>query len=226
MIPIVWSSIYYTLPSCSEMYRHTSKYSVHYFHFLYRELIEMVDKWYYSRAAPKVMPPVLWWWPAVSEENVNGMAVETELSQQYSVILLICDRWQQRGSLTGWKCTWSKSVLLSSSIWKKLHPFTYTDACWPFIETSQCMWAQWGGEWCVSAVTVDHFLWYKHLWVWHAGSCSLLVKMHSYWWHLCWKRLFCSWEFTLPSIVIVLFVSVVVCMEIIRRHYFCPDLCA
>ena len=91
MIPIVWSSIYYTLPSCSEMYRHTSKYSVHYFHFLYRELIEMVDKWYYSRAAPKVMPPVLWWWPAVSEENVDDMAVETELSQQYSYFV---DMWQ------------------------------------------------------------------------------------------------------------------------------------
>jgi len=39
-------------------------------------------------------------------------------------ILLSCDRWQQRGSVTKWHLTWKrlqiKGVLLNSSMWKKL----------------------------------------------------------------------------------------------------------
>ena len=69
-------------------------------------------------------------------------------------ILLLCDRWQQRDSLTKWhltrKCVWRKGASLSSSMWKKLHPLTFTDTCWMFMETRQWMWAQWGDEWCVS----------------------------------------------------------------------------
>ena len=64
-------------------------------------------------------------------------------------ILLPCDRWEQRGSLTKWrltwKCIWSKGVELNSSIWKKWHPLAFTDACWTFIEIKQWMWAQCGG---------------------------------------------------------------------------------
>ena len=47
--------------------------------------------------------------------------------QRFHYILLPCDRWQQRDSLTKWqltlKCERSKDVLCSSSIWKKLHLF-------------------------------------------------------------------------------------------------------
>jgi len=53
----------------------------------------------------------------------------------------------------------------------------------------------------------------------NASSC-LLTKMDSWWWWLCWRIAFCSWEFALSNSVIVLFVSVVVSMEIKRRHYF------
>ena len=56
--------------------------------------------------------------------------------------------------------------------------------------------------------------------VMHAGSCSSLAKVHSHWWWLRWKIVFCSWEFALSNSVIVLFVSIVVSMEINRRHYF------
>ena len=56
----------------------------------------------------------------MSELGVGGMAVEVEPSHQYSVILLPCDRWQQRGSLTKWKRGWSKGVSLNSSTWKKV----------------------------------------------------------------------------------------------------------
>ena len=41
----------------------------------------------------------------------------------FHCILLLCDRWQQRGSLTEWyltwKCVWSKDVSLNSSVQKK-----------------------------------------------------------------------------------------------------------
>jgi len=56
----------------------------------------------------------------MSELGVGGMAVEVEPSHQYSVILLLCDRWQQRGSVTKWKRGWSKGVSLNSSTWKKV----------------------------------------------------------------------------------------------------------
>ena len=45
------------------------------------------------------MPPVLLRWPLTPQVHVGGMAVEVETSHQH---LLLCDRWQQRGSLTEW----------------------------------------------------------------------------------------------------------------------------
>jgi len=49
-------------------------------------------------------------------------------------MLLPCDRWQQRGSLTQqcltWKCRWRKSVPLHSSLLKKFHPLTSIDTWW------------------------------------------------------------------------------------------------
>jgi len=54
------------------------------------------------------------------------------------------------------------------------------------------------------------------LWTWHAGSCSLLAKMHRQWYWLCWKVEFRSWEFALSNNIISLAVS----MEINGRHYY------
>ena len=56
------------------------------------------------------------------------------------------------------------------------------------------------------------------------------VLVHHWWKYIanggdCWKLVFCSWEFPLSNSVTVLFVSVVVSMEINRRHYFWNDLC-
>jgi len=63
-------------------------------------------------------------------------------------ILLLCDRWQQRGSLTKWRLTWkwvwSKDVSLNSSVQKKMHPLTSIDTCWTFMETKQ--WIHFVGE--------------------------------------------------------------------------------
>ena len=73
----------------------------------------------------------------------------------FHYMFLLCDRWQQRGSLTEWllmwKCIRSKGEELNPSMQKKWHPLTFVDICWMFIETKQWIWAQWGG-WCISAV--------------------------------------------------------------------------
>ena len=99
-------------------------------------------------------------------------------------MLLPCDRWQQRGSLTEWhltwKCMWSKGVALNSSMWKKWHPLTVLDTCWTFTMTKQWMWSQWGSRCFVSTVamvTVGHLQWCRWLWPWHTDSCSLLGNM-------------------------------------------------
>ena len=138
-------------------------------------------------------------------------------------ILLLCDRWQKRGSLAQWCLTrnhiWGKGVSLNFSMWKNWHPFTFIDACRTLVKTKQT--APWGSRWCVS--TVPHFHWWSVLWGWHAGSCSVLVKCIATVGD-CWKIVFCSWEFALSNSVIVLFISVVLSMEINRRCYFQSDL--
>jgi len=139
-------------------------------------------------------------------------------------MLLLCDRWQQRGSLTEWclmwKCGWSKSVEL-----KKWHPLTFFNACWMFAETKQWMWTQWGGGWCILAVTtatVGHLHstdFYKHSMqalVHHCQKCIACCGDYVE------EIMFCSWEFVQSS-AIVLFV--IISMEINRRHYFQSNLC-
>ena len=60
-----------------------------------------------------------------------------ELSHQHCYILLLCNRWQQRGSLTKWRLTWkhgwSKRVSLSSSMRKnctRWHLLTFAEHLW------------------------------------------------------------------------------------------------
>jgi len=187
-----------------------------------------------KEAAPKVMLPTF----ILLAHNVRGGCWRygsrgwTFLTIFY-YMLLLCDRWQQRGSLTEWrftwKCVWNKGMSLNSSMPRRWYPLTFIDSCWTFMETKQWIWAQWGAV-CdvfqaVIAATVGHLCWCKCLWAWHADSCSSLAKMHSYSCWLCWKILFCSWELAPPSSVIVFFVSVVVSMEINRRYYFQSNLC-
>ena len=55
---------------------------------------------YFIEAALKAMPAILWCQPTMCEADVGGMSAWVEPSCQLSYILLPCDRWQQRGSLT------------------------------------------------------------------------------------------------------------------------------
>lgn len=52
---------------------------------------------------------------------------------------------------------------------KKLHPLTFTNPFWMFMETKQWMLAQWGRGWCISAAAwkTNHVsdvmqIFYKH----------------------------------------------------------------
>jgi len=51
------------------------------------------------RATVKVTRPILLCWPATSEMDVGGMAVEAERSQQYSVTLCYCAIDGSRGAV-------------------------------------------------------------------------------------------------------------------------------
>ena len=72
---------------------------------------------------------------------------------------------------------------------------------------------------------VKQLCWHRSLQALYAGSCSSVAKMHSSRWWLCWKLDACRWKFDQSNSVIVLLVSLVVSMEINRRHYFQSDLC-
>ena len=45
----------------------------------------MVYNYYTTRAAPKVMSPILLYLPTMSEVDIGGMAVEVESFHQYSI---------------------------------------------------------------------------------------------------------------------------------------------
>jgi len=104
------------------------------------------------RAALKALAPILLHWPKMSEVDVDGM----NLSANIPLNCVPEWWWQQRDSLTKWCLTWkciqSKGVSLNSHMKKKLHPLTFIDTCWAFVEAEQWMLGQWGGRWCVLAV--------------------------------------------------------------------------
>ena len=111
----------------------------------------------------------------------------------FHYILLLCDWWQQRTSLTKrslmWKCISSKGASLNSSTQKKI---ASSNACWMFMETKQCMWVQWRSRRCISAVTMSYLCWCRLLWAQNAvllivdkNACLIVVSM-------CFV-VFCSW---------------------------------
>ena len=98
----------------------------------------------------------------------------------FHYVLLLCDRWQQRGSLAQWcliwKCVWSKGVALNSSVQNKWHPPTVIDACWTAVETKQWKLEQGGCEWCVSIVaTAQMFISMTRRLLFIAGKNAYLI---------------------------------------------------
>jgi len=110
------------------------------------------------RAALKVLPPILWYWPATSEVAVGGMAIEVKTSYQYSIIF--CYHMTVR----------SRRVVLQNGVWHEsaygtkvyhsIPPWGKIGTRWYSLMLTECWWrlntgykwAQWGGRWCISAV--------------------------------------------------------------------------
>ena len=100
------------------------------------------------RDALEIMPSILLCWPTGSETDDGGVNRRGwSFPPVFHYILLLCDRWQQRGNLTKWHLTWkwvcSESVSLHSSVRKKWHSLTFILAFWTYMESKQWMWAQW-----------------------------------------------------------------------------------
>jgi len=147
----------------------------------------------------------------------------------FPYLLLLCDRWQQRDSLTKWcltwKCAWSRGVSLNSSMWKNgTHWHSSTLAK---VSGDQTVDMSSVKRWVVhfssgeseSLPLAQEFMnaSCRHLFI--SGKNVQLMVVTT------WKkRLFCCWGFSLWNGVILIFVSVVVSMEINRRHDFQSNL--
>jgi len=134
-----------------------------------------------TRTAPKVMPPILWCW----QYNSRGW---TFLSISYN-ILLLCDRWQQRSSLTEWS-------LMETCIEQKYGTEFLHEEKMATTDTHQCLLNVSGDQtadvgtvmrWVVHFSSGDNDVEdnpcsrqpYRFLWAWHAGSCLSIVKIQS-----------------------------------------------
>ena len=112
-------------------------------------------------------------WKATQWALSNPLQGSLNLPANIHFILLPCDSWQQRSSLSKcyltWQCKWGNGVSLNSSIQKESHPLAFIEACWMFMEAKQWMWAQRGSGWYISAVTTA--MWKTSC---VADSCALL----------------------------------------------------
>ena len=150
------------------------------------------------RAAPKVMPPILLWWPLTSEVNIGGMTVEVEPFHQSSVTSCCCVAAGSR------EADWQNGIWHGSAYEAKvchsIPPCGINGTHWHSSILSGCswssnsgMWAQWGTEssvlagmiatWNSNHIPDSHAqLWppvCRFLWAQHTGSCSSSAKMHS-----------------------------------------------
>ena len=142
----------------------------------------------------------------------GGMTIEVEPSHQYSVTFCCCRTNGSRGAV------WS-SIVSDMEVHAKhrcvielLHAekrkATPTDIHQHLLNIygDQTVDASTVRQWVhfSAMVTVGHLYWYRFLIRLHAGSCSWLVKLHSKWWWLRWKTVFCTGEFALSESVIVI----------------------
>ena len=151
-------------------------------------------------ATPKAMPPILFCWPTVSETDVGGMAVVMESSHQCPIMLCCHGTGGSRGAL------WQSDVwlLYGAKGWDWIPPCKQKNKQQQQQQTPaptdihQCLLKVDGDQpvdvstvragWCIPAVaTVDNLCWCGFWLAQHAGSCSLLMKMHSWWWWLVGK---------------------------------------
>jgi len=80
----------------------------------------------YTRAALKVLSPILLCWPTTPEVGVGGVAVEVEPSYQYSVTFCCCAAVKTVSDVEVYMKRRCASEFLSVEKW---HPLTFVDTC-------------------------------------------------------------------------------------------------
>ena len=93
----------------------------------------------------------------MSDHSVRGgMTVEVQPSCQYFIIFVAIRQMaaeaQTHKIKPNMKLDMKKRCIIEFLHEKKLHPLTFVDTCWMFLETKQWMSAQWHVGWCISAV--------------------------------------------------------------------------
>jgi len=169
------------------------------------------------------MPPIFLCWPT-SEADIVGMAVQLEPSRQYSIAFVAMQQVATEGHLgriasdmevhTKQGCgteVLHREKILHIGIHQHLLN-VYGDQTVDVSTVRQRMVHFSSGDGIVKDKLCSR------------QPCRFLQAWHSCWWWLCWEIVFFIWECILPSSFIVLFVSVVVSMEIDRRHYFQREL--
>ena len=164
-------------------------------------------------------------WPMTTEADAGGMAVQVEPFHQYSVTCCCHVTESSRGAV------WQNGIWLGNvheaKVWDWVPPCGKSGTHW-YLH----LWRPNSGHkhseevgFSISAVTAGHLCWCRSLWAWHAGSRSIAGESAELIDCVCFeKEFFCSWEFALPTSVILLFVSVAISREI-NRHYFWSNLC-
>jgi len=185
------------------------------------------------------MPPTLRCWPMTSEADVGAMAVEAEPSHQYPVTFCCHETNGSRGAI--WDngiwcgnvdeakgCSWIPpcgkngthwhSLMLSEHFWRPSSKCEQSEVVRNAFQHADSAVTV---PWKTSPVPVGHTKLSYHRMRSILITSSMRIRQ---WFWLCWKILFCSWEFAIPNSVIVLFVSIVVSIAINRRQYFPSNL--
>ena len=148
------------------------------------------------RATPKVMPPIFLYWPMTPGVDVGDMAVKAESPCQYSVVYC-CRETDDSRKAVRQNGIWCGSVY-ETKIHDQIPPCRKYCIHWHSSILVKCLWRPkspsehseaidgafqqfWQHQWVASTSTDTS------TWVHHAGSYSSHVKMHNWWWHLCWK---------------------------------------
>ena len=139
-----------------------------------------------TRAAVKVMPPILWCQPTTSEADVGVMAVEVEPSHQYSIHFVV---WQMAAEGQSDRLVSDTEVCMEQRcVIEFLHAENmasvdvYRHLLNGYGDQTVDVSTEWWCGWCILAVatvTVVYLHCCRFLWAWHAGSCLSLAKMYS-----------------------------------------------
>ena len=173
---------------------------------------------YFTRAALKAMPPILSCWPVTSEADAFDTAAEAEPSHQYPVTHC-CHATDGNRRAVRQNSVWHASVN-EAKVRHQILPCRKYCTYWQSLTFADCSWRPGGGCECSEVARFSS-----------GNSKSPSQALVHHWWKRiansgdCVEKVFGSWEFALLKSVIVLFVSVAVSMEIIKRHYFQSNLC-